>query len=247
MAGPGCNWLCSARFVAMVQATNPRDLHDLSRLRPPHDASGSGLVHPVEEPTVRKALTVATRFTLRSSVFRFQEPLGVHRGHAAGAGGGHGLPVDMILDVARGKDAGNVRLRAVVRLQIPNLVHLELTAKKSSIGRVADADENSVAGSYRFLAARSVLEPHPGHFALVGIEDIRHHGIPDELDLFVATQAVLHDLRRPKLVAPVDNGHFGGVACEEERLFRRRIAASNHDHGLAAEEVAVAGGAGGNA
>src|SRR5205823_8431116 len=70
---------------------------------------------------------------------------------------------------------------------------------------------------------------------------------PNELDLFVAMQAVLHDLRRAELAAPVDNGHLRGVAGEEERLFRRRIAAPDHHHRLAAEEVAVAGGAGGNA
>ena len=39
MAGPSCNQLRSAPFVAMEQATNLRDLHDLSSLRLVHDAS----------------------------------------------------------------------------------------------------------------------------------------------------------------------------------------------------------------
>jgi len=38
-AGPTCHHLRSAPFVAMVQATDLRDLYDLSTLRPLHDAS----------------------------------------------------------------------------------------------------------------------------------------------------------------------------------------------------------------
>ena len=38
MAGPCCNQLRSAPFVAIVQATDLRDLHDLSSLRSLHDA-----------------------------------------------------------------------------------------------------------------------------------------------------------------------------------------------------------------
>ncbi len=41
---------------------------------------------------------------------RGEEALGVERAHRAGAGGGDGLPVDVILDVADGEDARDVRL-----------------------------------------------------------------------------------------------------------------------------------------
>ena len=43
-AGPCCNRLRSAPFVAMVQTTHLRDLHDLSRLRPLHDPSGRSVL-----------------------------------------------------------------------------------------------------------------------------------------------------------------------------------------------------------
>src|SRR5439155_5443145 len=123
-------------------------------------------------------IAAATALWLPFSVFGLEEPLGVHGGHTAGPCGCHSLPVDMVLNVARRKDAGNVSLRAVVRLEIAHLVHLELAAEKRCVGRVADADENSVAGFYGFRAARGVLEPHPGHFAFAGIEDVCNDGIP---------------------------------------------------------------------
>ena len=43
-AGPCCNRLRSAPFVAMVQATHLRDLHDVSSLRPLHDPSGRSVL-----------------------------------------------------------------------------------------------------------------------------------------------------------------------------------------------------------
>ena len=43
-----------------------------------------------------------------------QKPLRVDRGHAAAAGGGDRLAVNVILDVAAGEDAGDVGLTALV-------------------------------------------------------------------------------------------------------------------------------------
>ena len=43
MTGPCCPQLRSAPFIAMVQATNLWDLHDLSRLRPLHGAGCRGV------------------------------------------------------------------------------------------------------------------------------------------------------------------------------------------------------------
>jgi len=43
-AGRGGNRLGSTPFVAMVQAAKLRDLHDLSSLRPLHDASSRGVL-----------------------------------------------------------------------------------------------------------------------------------------------------------------------------------------------------------
>ena len=53
--------------------------------------------------------------------------LGIDRSHAAGAGGGDGLPVDVILHVAAREDARNARSCAAVRAQVAVRIHLELT------------------------------------------------------------------------------------------------------------------------
>jgi len=56
-----------------------------------------------------------------------QEPFRVERRHTAGAGGGHGLAVDMILHVAGGEDARDVRAGgARLRDQVAGLVVVEL-------------------------------------------------------------------------------------------------------------------------
>jgi hypothetical protein len=45
------------------------------------------------------------------SVLRFEPALGLDRGHAAGAGGGDGLAVDLVLNVAAGEDAFDASAR----------------------------------------------------------------------------------------------------------------------------------------
>ena len=68
-----------------------------------------------------------------------------------------------------------------------------------------------------------------------------------DLDLRVGERPVLHDLRRAQLVAAVDQGHLGGELGEEDGLLDGGVAAADHGDLLAAEEEAVAGGAGGHA
>ena len=72
-------------------------------------------------------------------------------------------------------------------------------------------------------------------------------GVPLELDLGVGERAVLHDLRRPQLVAAVDDRDLGRELGEEDRLLDRGVAAADHRDRLLAEEEAVARGAGGHA
>ena len=63
----------------------------------------------------------------------------------------------------------------------------------------------------------------------------------------VGARPVLHDLRRPELVATVDERDLGREAREEGRLLHRRVAAADHDYLLLPVERAVAGGAVGHA
>ena len=134
-----------------------------------------------------------------------------------------------------------------MRLEIADFVHLELAAEKRGVGLVADADEHSVTRLYGFFSLHHVLDFHPGYRALRRVQNVRDHRIPDELDLLVAPHPVLHDLGGPQLITTVNDRNLGGIAGEEQRLFRRRVTATHNHDGLAAEEVAVASGAGGDA
>ena len=54
------------------------------------------------------------------------EPLGLDRRLAAHAGSRYRLPVNMIRDIARHEDTGNIRPLALIDYQIPHFIQLEL-------------------------------------------------------------------------------------------------------------------------
>ena len=75
---------------------------------------------------------------------RGEEALGVERAHAARPGRGDRLPVDVILHVADGEDARDVRLgRARLRDQVARLVVVELVEEELRVRVVADRDEQA--------------------------------------------------------------------------------------------------------
>ena len=51
-----------------------------------------------------------------------QVPLGIQRRHAAGAGGSHGLPVDMVAHVAGGEDARHAGRRGMPSIPLLTLM-----------------------------------------------------------------------------------------------------------------------------
>src|SRR6266852_6505229 len=53
--------------------------------------------------------------------------------------------------------------------------------------------------------------------------------IPDELDLVVAERFLLHDLRRPQLVAPVHHEDSFGITREEGCLFHGGVSTAHDD------------------
>src|SRR5205085_4358569 len=77
-----------------------------------------------------------------------QPALAVERGHAAGAGRGDGLAVDVVDGVAAGEDALDVRDGGVVMRQddVALLVELDLSLVDRSVRRVADGDEEPLRG-----------------------------------------------------------------------------------------------------
>ena len=81
-----------------------------------------------------------------------QIPLRIDRRHAAGAGGGNRLAVDMVLDIAAGKDTGDIGLGAVVGEDVSGRIEIELADEQFGIGLMADGDEQAVAFEVGSLA-----------------------------------------------------------------------------------------------
>ncbi len=171
---------------------------------------------------------------------RGEEALRVEGRHAAGAGGGDGLPVDVILDVAGGEDTRDVRRGgAGLRDEVPVLVVIELVDEERCGRIVADRDEDAVGGHVPHLVGHRVAQAHALDRLLA--EEVVDDRVRDELDLRVVACALEHDRRGAELVATVDKRHLRRVAGEERRLFHRRVAAADDDELLVAEERAVAG------
>ena len=76
------------------------------------------------------------------------------------------------------------------------------------------------------------------------MEQVRIDGVEHPGDLRVGARLVLHDLRGAQHRPPVDDRDLRRELGEEDRLLHRRVAAADDGDLVAAEKVAVAGGAG---
>ena len=81
---------------------------------------------------------------------RGEEAFGFERRHAAMAGGGHRLAVDVVGDVAGGEHARH-RGRGRVRrgLDVARRLHLDLAGEQFGRRRMADGDEHAVGRASR--------------------------------------------------------------------------------------------------
>src|SRR5437016_9620672 len=95
-------------------------------------------------PALSHALLFALRQvpTFGDALVRQPTPA-VERGLAAGAGGGDGLAIDVIDDVAASEDALDVRHRGIAMRQddVAALVELELPGVDARVRRVPDGNE----------------------------------------------------------------------------------------------------------
>ncbi len=90
-----------------------------------------------------------------------------------------------------------------------------------------------------------VLDLHAGdRLRVLRADDLVDRMIPDDLDLGVLEQAVLQDLLRAEVVAPMDDGDALGEVGQEDRFLDGGVASADDHHFLALVEEAVAGGAG---
>src|SRR5450759_4948973 len=91
--------------------------------------------------------------------------------HAARAGAGHGLAIDMVLHVARREYAGyagggGIALLTAVGEDVAAL-HFELALEDLCIGRVADGDEQPMHFKFLGSAAVDVLDAYSGDTGVV--------------------------------------------------------------------------------
>src|SRR5688500_17342107 len=181
-----------------------------------------------------------------------EELLGVERSHAAEAGRGHRLPVDLVGDVSRGVHAGHAgRGGAAFEPGADRdvaVLHLELALEDRGVRRVADRDEGAGDRDLARAAVAGAAQPHAGDAGVVA-EHLVDRVVPDDLDLagaLLLEQLVLHDLLRAQFVAAVDEGDLAADVGQVQGLLDRGVAAADDRDVLVAEEEAVAGGASGD-
>src|SRR3954470_22041022 len=172
-----------------------------------------------------------------------QPALGVDRRRGAGPGRGDGLPVDVVDHVTAGEHAVDVGARGrVLDLDVAGVVELELPREQLAARVVPDRDEDAGDRQLLGVAADHVGEPDAGHGVLA--EDVGDLLAQRPADLLVVLGALLHDLRRPQLLAAVHHGDALGEAGEEGGLLHRGVATAHDGDVLVAEEEAVTGRAG---
>ena len=187
---------------------------------------------------------------MRSGVVeRFEEALGVYRGGAPSAGGGDGLAVDGIGDVARGEDAGDASARGAEEFDVALWIGLDRAAEDFGVGRVADGDEEARAGDRAGFTGGDVLQFYAGDLLLGDIKDFGHDAVPDHLDFGMMERAVFHDGAGAERVAAMYEVDLGGETGEEGGLLDGGVPSPDDDERLVAKlrESAVAGGAIGDA
>ncbi len=93
----------------------------------------------------------------------FQPAFHIDRGAAAIAGGGNGLAIAMIGNVASGKDARDVGHRMFDRHDIADLIHIDDALEELSIWLMADRQEDALHRQVHLFARSRVADAHARH------------------------------------------------------------------------------------
>src|SRR5215510_2717752 len=178
-----------------------------------------------------------------------EKALGLERRHAALAGSGYGLPIDVVGHVAGREDAGHRGRRRERRgLDVARGLHIQLLHEQLGGGGVADGDEYAVR---RVLAARAgfdVAQNDAFHLQRVLLaQNLVQHGVPDHGNFPILEQTILQNLFCAECIAPVHERDARSEIGEEQRLLDRGIAAADHQDLFAAIEEPITGGASGYA
>ena len=167
--------------------------------------------------------------------FLVEELLGVERRHAAGAGGGDRLAVDLVGDVAGGEHARHlvcggdaVRPERIVDVAV---VHLELALEEPVFGVWPMATNRPwIVDARACCRPASDCEAHAGDAGVVA-EHFVDGVVPDQLDLAgldLGEQLVLQDLLGAQLVAAVHEVDLARDVGQVQRFLDRGVAAADH-------------------
>ena len=191
-------------------------------------------------------VTAMLKAYLFSFFCRQQETFAVEGGDAARACGRDGLTVVGILDVTRGEDSFECRLRCSrLGYDVAFGVESELAGEDLGVGVVAYGEEESRDVDYGLLT-RGVAQTRTRHALLVakhldGVV-LEHH-----LDVGRLEYTLLHGLRCAQEGFAHDHVDLTAERCQICGLLARRVAAAHDGYILLAVEESVACGAGADA
>src|SRR5271170_3626522 len=147
-----------------------------------------------------------------------QELFRIEGGHAAGARGGDGLAVAMILHIARNEYPRYSGQGAMFGNEVAIAVHLQLAFEHGRVGIVADGHEYAVncdfASFFRLQVAKTSAFDVP--FRRKNFFDDERS---DEFDFRIGPGAVNHDFGGAKFVAAVSQVDLVCVARQKVSLF----------------------------
>ena len=87
-------------------------------------------------------------------------------GGAALAGGGDGLAVVVVGDIARSEEARGLGGSSAWGLDdVTVFVLVDEVAEDGTVGNMADSDKHAGDGEFRFFSADEILQSHRTHFA----------------------------------------------------------------------------------
>src|SRR5262249_4733618 len=129
-------------------------------------------------------------------------PLGVKRRGASSAGGGHGLSVNPIDNIARSEYTGYRRpRRRLLHKEVAVVIGSELALEQVAPRIMTNRNEYSRYGQDALRACPDIAQPKAGPPVLA--EHLGHLHVPGEPDLRVGHCPFLHDLRRSQAVPAV--------------------------------------------
>src|SRR5262245_47950598 len=189
------------------------------------------------------------RYRRLSLALQGEKALGLERRHAALAGSGYGLSIDVVGHVAGREDARHRGRRRERRgLDVARGLHVQLPCEQLGSGGMADGDEYAVRRALAARAGFDVAQNDAFHLQWVLLaQNLFEHGVPDHGNFRILEQTVLQNLFGAERIAPVHDRDARSEIGEEQRLLDRGIAAADHQHVIAPIEEAIAGGASGYA